>query len=277
MSSLCIHPPARGSLCARCNPENSEWNRTHCACEASSKSRTLCCRGTSLASISRLACASERARERERERLTQRRQRSAAAAQAWPLSRALGLRLRIFACPRAKSLGAGTSKPLGMLARISDGPGAARRQPVPLSHPFHINPASPSQPQTPINQTTQHRQARAHAHMRTRAPTRCVRAAPNQAMRTRAPTRCVRAAPNQALGARKPHLDGLFRCRPCGSGQVRCGRPGGTGTGGSSGAETRPTCKAQNWGSSHALGRPWAQDISRRTSIRWRKMRSRCS
>ena len=133
--------------------------------------------------------ASERAseRERERERLTQRRQRSAAAAQAWPLSRALGLRLRIFACPRAKSLGAGTSKPLGMLARISDGPGAARRQPVPLSHPFHINPASPSQPQTPINQTTQHRQARAHAHMRTRAPTRCVRAAPNQAMRTRAP------------------------------------------------------------------------------------------
>ena len=111
-------------------------------------------------------------RERERERLTQRRQRSAAAAQAWPLSRALGLRLRIFACPRAKSLGAGTSKPLGMLARISDGPGAARRQPVPLSHPFHINPASPSQPQTPINQTTQHRQARAYAHMRTRAPTR---------------------------------------------------------------------------------------------------------
>ena len=199
-------------------------------------------------------------RERERERLTHRRQRSAAAAQAWPLSRALGLRLRIFACPRAKSLGAGTSKPLGMLARISDGPGAARRQPVPLSHPFHINPASPSQPQTPINQTTQHRQARAYAHMRTRAP-----------------TRCVRAAPNQALGARKPHLDGLFRCRPCGSGQVRCGRPGGTGTGGSSGAETRPTCKAQNWGSSHALGRPWAQDISRRTSIRWRKMRSRCS
>ena len=46
----------------------------------------------------------------------------------------------------------------------------------------------------------------------------------------------------------RAHLDGLFRCRPCGLGQVRCGRPGGTGTGGGSGSETRPTCKAQTWG-----------------------------
>ena len=59
-------------------------------------------------------------------------------------------------------------------------------------------------------------------------------------------THSAREAPNQALGAGKPHLDGLFRCRPCGSGQVRCGRPVGTGTGGSSGSETRPKCKAQN-------------------------------
>ena len=31
MSRVCIDPPARGSLCARCKHENSEWNRTHCA------------------------------------------------------------------------------------------------------------------------------------------------------------------------------------------------------------------------------------------------------
>ena len=52
-------------------------------------------------------------------------------------------------------------------------------------------------------------------------------------------THDAREAPNQALGAGKSHLDGLFRCRPCGSGQVRCGRPGGTGTEGSSGSCAR--------------------------------------
>ena len=61
-------------------------------------------------------------------------------------------------------------------------------------------------------------------------------------------THGAREAPNQALGAWKPHLDGLFRCRQCGSGQVRCGRPGGTGTRGGSGSETRPMCMAQNSG-----------------------------
>ena len=72
-------------------------------------------------------------------------------------------------------------------------------------------------------------------------------------------THSAREAPNQALGAGKPHLDGLFQ-QEVRFEQVRCGGPGGAGTGCSSGSETRPTAKAQNYRiRAHALGRPCAR------------------
>ena len=91
-------------------------------------------------------------------------------------------------------------------------------------------------------------------------------------------THSAREAPNQALGAGKPHLDRLFRCRPCGSSQVRGGRPGAAGTGGSSGSETRPTAKAQNsvaCARAALRAKASARKMPSRCSTRWRKMPSR--
>jgi hypothetical protein len=68
----------------------------------------------------------------------------------------------------ARELVSRTSKPRGMLAQISVGPGAARRQPAPLSHRFasaRAHTCAYARPTRPRTRTS----SRTHAHKRTSA------------------------------------------------------------------------------------------------------------
>jgi hypothetical protein len=88
---------------------------------------------------------------------------------------------RIFASNVARELVSRTSKPFGMLAQISVGPGAARRQPAPLSHQFararahpHTHTHARARPHAhahPYARTHAHKRTPAHTHTRSRAHT----------------------------------------------------------------------------------------------------------
>ena len=81
----------------------------------------------------------------------------------------LHARWRVLFCPLERAGPPNLTK--YPLARNSDGPGTARRQPAHRSHtrhPFHVDHASPNQPLTPIDQTTQHNPPKASMATRPR-------------------------------------------------------------------------------------------------------------